>query len=269
MTELPHLHFDHDAVTGFGALLERFGPRAFASPYRSTTPLLALTKDAWPVFDSILAECGSEADCTVHFEYKTHLPNVDGNPSQTDAMVLSATSAVAVEAKWTEPRYETVSTRLKGRVAALSKEDPHNVKLHETSQRAVIQAWLDLLQPLSRGQIQIEDVGDVVYQVIHRAASARATSRNPRLVYLHFRSSPAIGAAASDYRNDLDRLHAVLGHPPDFPFYVVDLPVEPTRAFRAIESLKKGTTETDQRVREAIRSSCLFNFGIPTIERIG
>ena len=36
----------------------------------------------------------------------------DGNPSQTDLMVFGIGRSLAIEAKWTERRYETVAKRL-------------------------------------------------------------------------------------------------------------------------------------------------------------
>jgi hypothetical protein len=265
----PQLFFDTFHVDGVDALLTEFGPGAFASPFRSTVPLVALVKDDFATFSEVVNACGMQGDLSVHFEYKVPVPGVAGNPSQTDAMVLCGGSALAIEAKWTEPRYEMVAKRLAGRIAKLIDKDPGHAKEHEASQRAVIDGWLRLLGTNSKKPLSIEGVGDVVYQMIHRAASACSMSRFPSLVYIHFEPTPAKGAAStSQYRADLQNLHRLLGGPGEFPFYLVKLPLRLSEAFMEIQSLRKGSPETDLRVRKAIGSARLFEFGEPHVERI-
>jgi len=105
---------------------------------------------------------------------------------------------------------------------------------------------------------------------VHRAASVCARGGPARLAYVHFQPSGRVGAASSaQYVADLEYLHTKLGHPPDFPFFLVDVPLEPTDAFRSIQALEKGERITDQKVRESIRSTRLFEFAEPRIERIG
>lgn len=267
---MSRLFFDTEEVDGIASLLTRFGRGAFASPHRSTLPLVALVKDDLAVFSAIAAACGCQSHLSVHFEYKIAPPGIEGNPSQTDAMVLSPVSALALEAKWTEPRYETVSVRLKNRVAKLIRNDPDNAVRHDAAQRAVIKGWLSLLQRHSSQPIELEDVGEAVYQIVHRAASACASSRSPSLAYLHFNPSPARGTATrAQYRADLRHLHQLLGSPHNFPFYFVEVPLQPTVAFREIESLPKGRLDTDRKIRDAISSTRLFEFGDPRVDKIG
>ena len=151
-----HLFFDETEVDGIDSLLAEFGAGAFASPYRSTIPLVALVKDELPLFKAIAVACGSAVDFSTHFEYKVAASKGVGNPSQTDAMVLSPGSALAIEAKWTEPRYETVAKRLKNRVDKLIRGDPNvdNVEKHDTAERKNIDSWLELLRRQSLKPIQ-------------------------------------------------------------------------------------------------------------------
>ncbi len=264
------LFFNLEEVTDVASLLGKFGSDAFASPYRSTVPLVALVKDGGPVFSAIATSCGASLDLSVHFEYRVEVPGVLGNPSQTDAMVISPAATVAFEAKWTEPRYETVATRLKNRVAKLTRDDPDNAARHQSHQEAVIGGWLGLLNQRCQTALRIDDISEAVYQTVHRAASACAMHGPARLAYIHFQPSGRLGAASSaQYVADLEYLHARLGHPGDFPFYLVELPLQPTDGFRSIQALEKGQAITDRRVREAIASTRLFDFGEPRIQRIG
>jgi hypothetical protein len=266
----PRLFFDRKQVDGIESLLTMFVRGAFASPHRSTVPLVALVKDDWSVFREIAEACGCEPDLSVHFEYKVAAPGIGGNPSQTDAMVFSPISALALEAKWTEPRYETVSKRLKNRVAKLVGADPNNAEKHNSAEQAIIKGWLDLLGLHSNTAVKFEDAGEAVYQMIHRAASACTTDRRPSLLYVHFDpTSAGDGETTAQYRADLKHLHELMGKPIGFPFYLADVPLRPTEAFRAIELLPKGLPDTDIKVRDAIRSTRLFEFGDPSIDKIG
>lgn len=253
----PRLFFDAEAVPDFDTLVGRFGAGAFASPFRSTVPFVALAKDRWPVLQAILSVCGlSGTDVELHFEFKVDSPRGAGKPSQTDAMVLAESSAIAVESKWTEPRYQTVAERLKRDGDA---ED----------QRDFLNGWLDLLSPYATDPLHLEGFSDVVYQMMHRAASACILSKKPSLVYLQFVTASASRAHASHYRTDLTYLHGLLGRPAAFPFYLVQLPLTPTDEFRKIESLKKGLRQTDRAVRVALLRGALFDLGDPTIHAIG
>lgn len=257
------IFLDTKPAASFDTLLSRFEARAFASPFRSTVPLVALLMDTWPVFQKILLACRLPEDVDVHFEYRVSSSKGDGRPSQTDAMVLSGSAALAVEAKWTEPRYPTVGTRLKRKAKGKSAEES------EENAKNVLNGWLELLQPHATKPLRLEEFSDAVYQVVHRAASACAMSRAPSLAYLHFEPSFRSGAAtAEQYRIDLARVHHQLGDPPDFPFHFVEIPIFPTSAFRDIEHLRKGTPETDRAVRSALLADRLFDFGNPKIETI-
>lgn len=255
---LVRLFFDREAMPDVEALVGRLEVGALASPFRSTVPLIGLVKDCWDVFQRILSACGlSAAGARVHFEYKVESPRGEGKPSQTDAMICEGASVAAVEAKWTEPRYPTVEARLK-RKGSTPEEA-----------REFLNGWLDLLQPYSAAPLKLDDFSAAVYQMVHRAASACAQSKAPRLIYLHFLSTLPRQGHDSHYEPDLRHLHGLLGRPEAFPFYLVELPLAPTDHFKRIQGLKKGLRKTDEAVRAALRDSKLFEFGTPAITVIG
>jgi hypothetical protein len=255
---------DTKPVSGPSELVQDLSDSALASPFRSTVPLLALTKDAWPEFVNMLARCRVVGDVCVAFERTVSSARGEGRPSYTDAMVLSDENALAIEAKWTEPRYETVATRLAR--AGLNGKDPEELT---KGSREFVTGWLELLQPYSTKPLRLDDFAGCVYQIVHRAASACAMGKAPMLAYLHFMSMGAGGASSEQYLGDLAQVHALLGSPHGFPFYLVDLPLQPTRAFDAIRHLKKGVPETGQAVKAALLASELFEFGKPQVRRIG
>jgi hypothetical protein len=200
-------------------------------------------------------------DGSIHFEYCVASPKPGGNPSQTDALIMSESTVWAIEAKWTEPRYETVGQRL-------SKPESDGA-----DPRVTVNGWLQHLQRFSTRHLDIEDVVDVVYQVLHRTASACAVAiaqqRRPQVVYLHFHPSPLKNSATTQqYVSDLERLHMLLGNPAELMFVVVEMPLHFTPAFETIKGLDKQSPATSALVLEALRAGPLFTFDPPIIKHI-
>lgn len=261
-TDTPQLFFDSAPAKDFEDLVGKFPKKAFASPYRSSVPLIGLVKDDWPLFQKVLSGCGLPADMSVHFEYQVKSPRRNGTPSHSDLMLLSESSAAAVEAKWTEPRYPSVEKRL---AKKLKSDDEAEAQ----DPRDFVEGWLELLGPYCAKPLLLDHFSSAVYQTVHRAASACALSRSPTLVYIHFTTPGAHRSKKypDHYYKDLKYLHDLMGNPADFPFYLVEIPVEPTRQFIAIQNLTKGLEQTHREVRSAF-SGILFNFGDPRIRAI-
>jgi len=267
--------FDTERVPDFAALCERFKGKTLRSPYRSTVPLLSLVEHSAHQWHALLKSWGAPADATIHFEYCVPSAKPGSNPSQTDVMLTSDFTVWAVEAKWTESRYETVAKRLtkqpryKTIAEGLSRREADLVDAKVT-----VKGWLQHLNRFATHSLQLEDVSDVVYQVLHRAASACAVAtehgRVPHLIYLHFHPSPLKSSATTkQYFSDLGDLHVLLGSPTDLKFAVVEVPIQPTKAFESIKDLDKSLPATSERVTEALRQGGLFIFGTPITMRIG
>jgi len=267
--------FDTEALPDFTALCGKFASNSFQSPYRSTVPLLSLVEHSRKDWNALLESWGAPTDATVHVEYCVPSANSGGNPSQTDALLISDSAVWAVEAKWTEPRYATVAKRLTQQPRydtveeRLSRRDADLAGAKEA-----VNGWLAHLNQFARQPLQLKDVSNVVYQVLHRAASACAvaTARGyqPHLIYLHFHPSPSKDSATTtQYKSDLGDLHSLLGSPANLEFAVVEMPLQATPAFELIKDLDKRSRATSAKVAEALRLGPLFNFGKPTTTRIG
>ena len=253
--------FDSDPIAGIEELCGRMTGNALQSPYRSTVPLLSLVEHSQPEWQSLLTSLVAPPDSTVHFEYRVPSPKPKGNPSQTDALLMSDSSVWAIEAKWTEPRYEKVAKRV-------SKPESDGADPEKT-----VAGWLSYFQPFTKRDLRVDNFLDVIYQVLHRAASACAVATayhcQPELVYLHFHPSPDKRSATTDqYIADLRHLHELLGSPIGLKFSVVEMPLEPTNAFEAIKDLDKRDKESSIKVKAALCSDPLFTFGQPIITRI-
>jgi len=218
-------YYDTEPQEGIEGLCKRMTGNALQSPFRSTVPLLSLVEHSpneWRLFSEF---SGIPIDSPVHLEYRVPSPKPGGNPSQTDALLFSESKAVAVEAKWTEPRYPTVAKRI-------SRPESDGADPQRT-----VNGWLEYFRPFVVRNLQIEDFLDVVYQVLHRAASAYAVAaahqRQPVLTYVHFHPSASQNSATTEqYVSDFTHLYGTLGKPSELEFSVVEMPLEYTALFR-------------------------------------
>lgn len=253
---MSQLHFDRERVCDFDELLGHYASDEFKSPFRSTVPLLSLIQDGAGVFLSVLAACQVHEPADLHLEYTIASPRGTGKPSHTDVIVRAGDETLAIEAKWTEPRYETVGKWLKQGKS-------------EDNRRQVMAGWLQLLQPFAPSPLQVDEFTDAIYQMVHRAASACPVNKHPRLAYVHFTPPPDARAATTDqYRDDLTHLHGLLGNPAGFPFRLVEVRATRTPEFEKIALLRKGSAETSEPVRRALRKGGLFEFALQEVHAI-
>jgi hypothetical protein len=252
------LFYDKTAITTMDDARSHYAADEFASPTRSTVASLSWLKHEISALDSLLKELEMPEVCDLHLEYTVPPQQGEGEASHTDLMIISGAFSLAAEAKWTEPRYDTVGKWLtKG-------PNPLN-------RRKVLTDWLGLLQKHAMHELHIEDFSEAVYQIVHRAASACAAGKMPKLAYLVFKPSPDPKTAGiPKLHDDLTHLWNLLGSPKGFPFYLVEVRLSPTPAFKAIESLPKRDKATAQQVSDALfGSDRLFNFEKYRVTRVG
>jgi hypothetical protein len=267
---MPQIYYNKTPIDSVDSLLSNFKGKALRSPMRSTVPLLDMVLHAESHRASVVGKCGAEPESKLRFEYEASSGSESARPSQTDFMVLGNSRAVAVEAKWTESPYESVARRLLRRTK-LRKKDPsvEAVALDREHQEAEVRAWLAILQPLAYESLTTAGMAGVVYQMIHRAASAVATGLSPSLVYLHFDDTEnQLGASSGIYKAALTRLYQKLGRPSSFRFYVATQPIQRTAVFRTIEGLSRTLSSTGSAVCEAIKAGPLFIYGEADIEQV-
>lgn len=210
------------AVPDFPALLAQYPASEFASPRRSTVPLLGYWRSGAVPLAEFSAAIGVPAarSAELHFEFEVPVQAGSGKPSCTDLMVLTESAVVAIEAKSTEPRYAEVATWL-GTPAAANRSD-------------VLRGWLGLLQRCCGRRITIDDVGHLPYQLVHRAASA-CYPAGPRrwLVYQLF-EVPAL--EQTSYLQDLRALADLLGPTRDISIALVACDLQASAAYAELES---------------------------------
>jgi hypothetical protein len=240
--------------------LPLYGDREFESPTRSTIPMLTLLKDAPDLFSEIVSQLRFPATYDLFLEYTVGPFGGRGKASHTDVMLTAGKDySLAIEAKWTEPMYEDV------------KDWPKKGATKTPNQKAVLKGWLDVLAKRLNCSLDVSSFDGIVYQMIHRAASAAFTSDSPRLAYFLFKPSPDSGSAMPDaILGKLEDLWTLLGKPEKFPFYVVEIETTPTEDYTPLRSLAKGEGATAEAVVAALRdSNPLFKFGGRTIRQVG
>lgn len=108
----------------------------------------------------------------VYSEYKG---NKIGKPSMTDLMIKFENTNVAIEGKFTEDLYETITKWLKSK--------------SQSSQKAkVLEGWYSYIKNFCDfDENKKDNINDnVVYQFLHRTASACYKAKNPILIYQLF-----------------------------------------------------------------------------------
>lgn len=258
----PRLFFDQKLVSARDCV-SSYSPKEFHSPTRSTVPLLdALGQGTLStLLEPLLIRSGmaTTAGLDFHLEYRVLPPEGKGNASHTDLMVIDSgppRRALAIEAKWTEPRYNSISTWLAKGTSAENR-------------KTVLNGWLETIGRHTGTLVDLRNCGDLVYQMVHRAASAVLAGRpggQAAMAYLIFKSRGNAGKDESRldaYRAELKQLRLIMGSPENFPFFLFSVPIRPTAAFEKISSLPKGSAVTGGHVTSALldMASPLFEFG--------
>ncbi len=238
-----------NATTSLEEAISRYPKDEFASATRSTIPLLSLLLRQPDYFIDLLRPLGLPPNYEMFLEYTVKSPQGRGRASHTDLMLIAERFGLALEAKWTEPMYELTQKWING-----GKD--------ETNRQLVLDGWLSLLKRPAGRELDRRDFLDVVYQMIHRAASVASVSDLPRLAYFVFKPSPDQRSASTlEVKSQLGKLWRKLGCPSQFPFYVVEIEIEPTSAFEPLRHLPKGESSTSDAVISALLDSTpLFYF---------
>lgn len=162
--------FKGKLISSFDELVGSYGKAEFKSPYRSTIPLLCFFRSKqWA--ELIFFNEIDVNSATYDFENETPVRKGVGIPSCTDLMITTENHCIGIEAKRTEPPYETVENWLC---------DSENKKL-------VLEGWLELINKKAKNPIEVKSIHHLPYQLIHRVASACSKQKEiTAVVYMGF-----------------------------------------------------------------------------------
>lgn len=248
----PPMYYDRTRLRDLTDLVDCYSNAEFESPFRSTVPLLSLIRDGRAVLQELLTQCGLAANAALHFEFQVPPPKGKGKPSHTDLMICAASGCMAIEAKWTERPYQTVGDWLKTSSVPGSEG--------EGNRRKVLSGWSSLLQRMATRPITLDDLVNLTYQTVHRAASACYVGTAPQLSYFQFVAPSRGDASMRDKRlTDLRLLDSALGNGNCFPLRLIEIDIQPTPQFDELANLPKGP-QTASKVKGALISVKLFAF---------
>ena len=129
---------------------------------------------------------------------------------------------------------------------------------------SVLTGWLSLLNKHATAPVQTGDCHRLIYQMIHRAASAVAVGQEPGVAYFVFKpTSDQRSATPEQIYERLFDLWKLIGYPSSFPCHVVEIGMTDTLAFAPLRGLPKGKEATADVVRAALQdvATPMFTFG--------
>ena len=228
-------------IACYEKLFDCYEAKEFKSPKRSTVPLLAYWRTPEQrarEFSKVLGFALSRSVC-LNFEYQTPVQYGRGKASHTDLMLISADVCVAIEAKFTEQRYETVNKWLARGNSIENK-------------KKVLQGWLGLLSP----NLQEKDVAGLPYQLIHRAASTCYPDAKIRhLVYQVF---DVDSAKREMYLSDLRTLRGLVS-PDRLSIHLVECSIRRTPLQECLErKWDDGERNLHEHVRCGLKNGTLL-----------
>lgn len=232
-------------ASSFAELLRLIPAGALKSPRRSVVPLVDFCRTPETAWSAIGAAVGLDLANTTEFIFESAVPVQQGvgKSSYSDLLILSPEAAVTIEAKYTEPEYESVHTWLRT----------------EGNNRAeVLAGWLGLINQVVGRTVEQRSVANLPYQLIHRVASACFAARSKRVMaYLIFGASPS-----KHYAEAVASLNELIGAPPALSMRVLSVPARKLPAFDALESeWNSGQRDLARQVRSALEDGPLFSFG--------
>jgi hypothetical protein len=204
---------------------------------RSTIPLLDYWREPVDRLQSLGALLGWPAFTAAELLFERQVPVVQGKgkASFTDLMIVGEQSAIAIEAKYTEPPYQSVADWLEQGDAA--------------NRARVLGGWLSRIGQVAGTVFGTAAVEALPYQLIHRTASACSMPASRRAVVYQVFNDTHLGY----YNDSLRSLAALLGEPATLALAVLHVPA--TLKPRSEGALAGAT------LREQLQAASVYVFG--------
>lgn len=249
------ISYKRRAISDVAALVNAYGNSELASPLRSTVPLLAYWADPMQrlvAFDAALGIDDLDAP-EFAFEYTVPVQAGTGKESHTDLMLRSQPRSLAIEGKYTEPKYQTVRDWL-GPVPS-------------TNRTLVLGGWLDLINQATGSALEVNDILDCTYQLVHRTASVcESGSEKLTVVYQCFDHEEGM---LDHHLNQLGCLSRLIGRSERISFHLFAVSFEKTPEYQALQDAwTAGNRDLSTKIRAGLLSRCLLEFGHSSVIRV-
>jgi hypothetical protein len=232
-------------IEDFEDLLGQYPEAELRSPFRSTVPLLAYwqnPKIGLERLGKILGESFSEP-VELLFEHQVPVKEGRGKASHTDLMIRTRTQTVAIEAKYTEPGYETVST--------------WRNKSTGDNRDKVLRGWLAIINETMHSLLTMENTEDCTYQLIHRTASACEGSAAVRIVA--YQCFDCDSRKRNEYIAQIRGLKRLIGRQTRLRFVFLECKLHRTPRYEnLLQQWRKKHKDLEPAVREGLRRGNLL-----------
>lgn len=227
---------DRDPQQGIAGVIATLEGGCFGALTRSSIPLVDYWRTPKPNLDALSDALGWPRLTSAELSFERQVPVVEGRgkASFTDLMIISDAGTIAIEAKYTEPPYESVETWLTLGVAA--------------NRELVLRGWLARIGEVTGVVLTAQQVESLPYQLIHRTASA-CSLPSPRHAVVYQVFDPA---HVEYYLDHLRTLRDLLKSTAPFHFMLLTVP---TTVRPAIPKGAKG-----EELRELLREP-VYEFG--------
>jgi hypothetical protein len=236
-------------VSDFDVLVAQ--PFDLKSPFRSTVPLLAYWSNPTGRLSDLTETIGFSVsqDATLTFEYTVLPTKGQGKASHTDLMIRAPSLAVAVEAKYTEPDYDLVSSWL-------SDHPSSNRKL-------VLGSWLDMINSAIGCNLSIQQVNGITYQLIHRTASVCSIHATERAIIYHCFDL----GDGHRYESQLRELACLIAAPEMLWFFLFATMISKSQPYLQMQKDWKANLSRDFSVpvRKLLTDRNMATFGQPVV----
>jgi len=240
------------ACESFEAMVKGLSSADLPKPTRSTVPFLCYWKGYHKRLPELLGKLNVRMtdDAVLSFEHRVPSLNSRATPSHTDLMVMTSDAAIAIEGKWTEGMYATISKWI-----ADGK--------YPDSRRKVAEHWVGLIQPFADRTLSLETLpaDQIVYQLLHRTASACRMAGTGRAIVLYQIFDDGRGEH-SDYGDMLNSFTKYVQPTERLSFRLARCPMKPTPEFLKLEDDCNGKSKTEAAaaIRDALLKHRLFEF---------
>jgi hypothetical protein len=250
----PTVTYKRGSVSDYSSLVHTYSNRDLASPFRSTVPLLAYWSEMEERLPNFAAALGLELSAPelFGFEYTVPVQEGKGNDSYTDLMLLLRSQSIAIEAKYTEPPYPVVRDWL--------GSSPSRNRV------SVLTGWLNLINRATGAALEVANVLDCTYQLVHRVASACELGKQAQaMVYQCFDPTEK---QLDYYYRQLSRLSRLIDRPEHLSFFLFAVNLQKSSEYlRLQDAWTVGNRDLSFEVRQGLVSRSLLDFGIPTVRR--
>lgn len=239
-------------VPGYEEILSCYPEKEFDSPFRSTVPHLMFWRSAETRFHDLCRFIGEQPfeSARASFEFQVKPPRGRGKPSHTDLMLTWDEHCAAVEAKYTEPKYETVAKWLE--------------QGQRENRLTVLRGWCDLVARNTGSDLTLESVSQIAYQVLHRAASACSLTARVRYLIYEVFEPKMVNYYSAQIRKLLNLLK-----PSSIYGFILNVPINPSAEYETLRTRwGKGNHQLHREVLMGLRLGTLLSFGKPEVIEI-